>query len=121
MTPNPTIAEGVERRIRAACAHRGITMQQLSELARQGHPDVQGLGPANIKGLGSERPARVEQLAAIAAVTGMPLWYLVAGVDGLDLEHEPQALDTVPAETLAEVQALRADVAKLSEKLDAKA
>lgn len=107
MTPLPTIADGVERRIRAAAAHRGLALDVLSDRLRANHPGVKGLGPANLRELGVTRDARPDQLAAIAAETGMPLWYLVAGIDGLDHVHQPEALATVPSETLAEVLELR--------------
>ncbi|WP_026912323.1 hypothetical protein [Patulibacter minatonensis] len=115
--PSPTIAEGVDRRIRAAAAHAGLTIDELSAAATELHPDVIGLRSANIRGLGAARPARVEQLEAIANVTGMPLWYLVAGTDAFDQAHEPHAIDTIPSETLAEVQAMRAELRELSDRI----
>jgi hypothetical protein len=112
--PPPTIADGVGRRIRAACAHRGINFEQLSTAMRAAAPDMVGTGVAQLKRYGTDMSPRVEQLALIADITGMPLWYLVAGIDGLDHAHNPDALSTVPSETLAEVQALRQELHDLA-------
>lgn len=116
VTPDPTVADGVDRRIRAAAAHRGLTLAALAKALKERHPHVKGVAHANLKALGFSRDARPDQLAAIADVTGMPLWYLVAGIDGLDHIHQPEALVTVPSETLAEVQELRKMVEILIER-----
>lgn len=116
--PDPKIATGADRRIRAAAAHRGITIDELSALLVEHHPEVSGTKRTQLHVMIRQATPRLDQLEAIADVTGMPLWYLVAGVDGLDIGHEPRALDTVPSETLAEVRELRQVVDRLADSLN---
>ncbi|WP_040601268.1 helix-turn-helix domain-containing protein [Patulibacter medicamentivorans] len=116
--PSPTIAPDVDLRIRAAAAHAGLSLERLASRLADEHSSVMGLSFANLRALGRRQPVRTEQLAAIADVTGMPLWYLVAGVDALDQAHRPDAVDTVPSEILSELRELRSIVDRIADGLE---